>query len=89
MRHRQTSSAYLQPLKEVHMPLKPSDTTTIANLINELATELDLQYEDHELAGIGSSIDALRAAAEILGRMGGEVPETYQHILSRYQDAVS
>lgn len=71
------------------MPLNSSDIITIANLINELATELDLQYEDHELAGIGPSIDVLRAAAEILGRMGGEVPGAYRHILSRYQEAVS
>jgi hypothetical protein len=63
------------------------DVIAIAiELIDELSTELDLYYENAELAEMGSVIDKLRKLQTLTGRE----PETegvLAHILGRFEDA--
>ena len=69
------------------MTLNESDIQTIASVMNELATEIDLHYEDNELASAVGAFEALRAGSEILSRGRIKLPDACHHILQRFQKA--
>ncbi|RWB13515.1 MAG: hypothetical protein EOQ39_18505 [Mesorhizobium sp.] len=56
----------------------------INNLLRELASELDLHYEDTDFFALTPTIDRMKAAAELVVKSGFETPDSYNHILRRY-----
>lgn len=56
----------------------------INNLLRELASELDLHYEDGDFFALTPTIDRMKAAAELVANSGYSVPDSYKHILRRY-----
>ncbi len=71
------------------MTLNQSDTAIIVTLCQELASELDLHYEDHELFATKPTIMVLQEAAKLLEAKGVAVPDAHQHIYRRYVAATS
>ena len=69
------------------MTLDPKVATCMADLIRELASELDLHYEDSELHATRGTIATLTNAAELLLQSNVNVPDVYNHILRRYRQA--
>lgn len=69
------------------MNFDSKDTTTIVDLITELSTEIDLQYDDDDLPAVEASIAVLRAASNLLVRLGGEIPEACIHVIRRFEAA--
>ncbi|MDW9481363.1 hypothetical protein GOB57_22205 [Sinorhizobium meliloti] len=55
-------------------------------LIDELATEIDLHYEDHELKDAGPAVASIE---KLQGLLVSPPSETYVHILERYRKATS
>jgi hypothetical protein len=56
-----------------------------AELIEELASEIDLHYDDNELKEAGGGIARLEKLQSLVGEPG----ETYLHIVKRYRAATS
>lgn len=65
----------------------PARIAIIAELMTELATELDLHYEDHEMLVLQPSIEVLNRGAQALRAADVELPEEVAHILGRYKRA--
>ncbi len=62
---------------------------TLASITHELATEIDLNHEDRDLATMGadSAVIALRQAATMLRHCGGPVSDAVVHVEARLQRA--
>lgn len=58
--------------------------TELNELLKEVASELDLHYEDEDFFALGPTIDAMKRIAERLEAQGYRPHETYLHILRRY-----
>lgn len=58
----------------------------VAALMKELATELDLHYEDEDSKGIAPTLDRLRHGVAFLTQAGIKVPDAVQHTLLRFSD---
>ncbi|WP_062600975.1 hypothetical protein [Rhizobium sp. Leaf383] len=58
--------------------------TAIIDVVNELASELDLHYEDDDLVACAPTIEKMERLVAMLRQAGYECPETYQHIVERY-----
>lgn len=57
---------------------------SIAALMTDLATEMDLHYEDDDLHAISGTIEILQSAAAILQESGVAVPDCHNHLVNRY-----
>lgn len=57
----------------------------ISNLLTELASELDLHYEDADFFALEPTISRMVPAIELLQRLGAPVPEAVSHVMRRYQ----
>ncbi|MDQ6433639.1 hypothetical protein RB623_06195 [Mesorhizobium sp. LHD-90] len=66
------------------MTLEPKASQCITALCRELASELDLHHEDHELPAAQATIQVLQQAAQLLQENGIQVPEVQLHIVNRY-----
>jgi hypothetical protein len=63
----------------------PEETAHIIQaLLTELASELDLHYEDEDFVALASTIDHMRAAAALLERHGVAVPAGCLHVIQRH-----
>ncbi|CCV12987.1 hypothetical protein [Mesorhizobium sp. STM 4661] len=56
----------------------------INNLLRELASELDLHYEEGDFFALTPTLDRMKAAATLVEKNGFELPDSYRHILRRY-----
>ena len=68
------------------MTHKPDMVMLVAALAKELSTELDLHYEDQDLAATEDTIKILAQAADALRAHGVDVPEACLHVLTRFQE---
>jgi hypothetical protein len=59
----------------------------LADLLRELSTELDLHYDGGGLIECQETIGVMKSAAAELAAIGGDVPDVFRHILSRYEAA--
>lgn len=58
--------------------------TALSDLLTELASELDLHYEDEDFFALSPTIERMKAAATLIVAAGGTLPESYNHILARF-----
>lgn len=54
-------------------------------MLKELASELDLHYEDEDFFALSPSITVMQRAAGYLNKSGRKLPSVYEHVLRRYQ----
>lgn len=66
------------------MAIDQSAANAMADLLRELASELDLHYEDADLLAIEPTIERMKRAAKLIADSGYPVPESYQHIVGRF-----
>lgn len=63
----------------------PDEITDLAiDLAEELATEIDLHYEDHELVAAADALTAMNRLLAITGRAPGD---PCLHIMARFRNA--
>ncbi|CAH2404979.1 hypothetical protein [Mesorhizobium ventifaucium] len=65
------------------------DLDSLVALINDFASELDLQYEDSDLHALEPSITNLGNVARVLEQNEYPLPDAYVHILERYRQATA
>lgn len=56
----------------------------LTSLIRELASELDLHYEDEDFFALSPSIEVMKRAVLLLEQNGYEPPAVYEHVLRRF-----
>lgn len=54
------------------------------DVLLELASELDLHYEDGDFFALSPSITRMRRLGDMLEGAGYELPDAYRHVLKRY-----
>lgn len=59
----------------------------VGQLMVELATELDLHYEEPDLFALTPTIEVLKRGAKFLADSGHSIPAEVEHILGRYHRA--
>lgn len=64
--------------------MKTDHMDAIHDLVRELASELDLHYEDNEFFALKESIKALQHGVAVLAQAGHEPPQVYHHVISRF-----
>lgn len=69
------------------MTEKPCHPDILAEIMVELATELDLHYEDVDMPSLRPSIERLRKGADVLKMSDYQLPEEVAHILERFRRA--
>ena len=57
---------------------------SIQEILCELATELDLHYENEDFHALSRSIEKMKRAMLILESEGMRVPEEAHHVVNRY-----
>lgn len=61
-----------------------ADKETINNLLLELATELDLHYDDEDMFALSPSFKVIRDGVKLLEKLGYPVSEDVLRILARF-----
>jgi hypothetical protein len=56
-------------------------------LLIDLATELDLHYDDEDFFALTHSVERMKLAVDELHKLGGETPEAVAHVFARYHKA--
>jgi len=56
----------------------------ICDLLKELASELDLHYEDEDFFALAPTIERMKTAAKIVEDSGYPLPDVYVHVLKRF-----
>lgn len=56
----------------------------ICNLLRELASELDLHYEDGDFFALTPTVERMKTAADLVEKNGFTLPDSYRHIIRRY-----
>ena len=56
----------------------------LTNLLKELASELDLHYEDDDFFALAPTIDTMKQVAVLLEENGFRPPTVYEHVLRRF-----
>lgn len=69
--------------------IQPEVAAAIIDLVVELATELDLHYEDDELVAAAPSIEKMDHMVAMLIAAGYAPPPAYTHIVDRYHRALN
>jgi hypothetical protein len=69
--------------------ITPDLAVAITDVINELASELDLHYEDDDLVACAPTIEKMERLCSMLQSAGYESPITYNHIVDRYHKALN
>ena len=69
--------------------ISPDLATAIAEVVDELASELDLHYEDSDLVACAPTIEKMERLVAMLRASGYPCPETYQHIVDRYHQSLN
>lgn len=57
-------------------------------VISELASELDLHYEDDEIVVCGPTIMKMERLATMMMTIGHKLPDEYFHIIRRYNGSI-
>jgi hypothetical protein len=68
--------------------LNPELADAITDVINELASELDLHYEDADLVACAPTMEKMDRLVGMLQAAGYPVPQVYQHIIDRYHKSL-
>lgn len=58
--------------------------TALEKLLAELATELDLHYEDGDFFALTPSIEVMKDANAVLVELGGRAAPAVDHVFARY-----
>lgn len=69
--------------------MSPDLAEAITEVINELASELDLHYEDADLVACAPTIEKMERLVGLLRAAGYDCPETYNHIVDRYHKSLN
>lgn len=68
--------------------MKPHDiAAVVAALVRELATEIDMHYDDEEFFALRPTIDALEAGCRALKHLKFPEPDVMNHVRQRFQRA--
>lgn len=59
--------------------------TLITKLAKDLASELDLHYEDSDMFALTPSVTILKEASKTLTAQGAKTPDVVKSVISRYQ----
>lgn len=69
--------------------MKPMMSDDVAaafvEVLDELASEIDLNFDKGELAAAGPTVKKIEDAAKLVEACGYKVTETVTHILNRYK----
>jgi hypothetical protein len=69
--------------------ISPDLAKAIEEVINELASELDLHYEDADLVACAPTIEKMERLVAMLRTAGYPCPEVYNHIVQRYHESLN
>lgn len=69
--------------------IKPELAAAIIDVIDELAAEVDLYYEDSDIVAAGPAIAKMRTLVEMLIAAGYGAPEAFTHVQDRFQRSVN
>jgi hypothetical protein len=69
--------------------IQPEVAEAIIDLIDEMSTEIDLFYEDDQLAGASPAFMKMDRMVTMLQSSGYQPPDTYLHIVTRYKKSVN
>lgn len=64
--------------------ISPATADLLNNLLKELASELDLHYEDEDFFALAPTIEVMKQASFLLDQNGFQPPTTYEHVLRRF-----
>lgn len=64
--------------------IQPEVADAILDLIEEMSTEIDLYYEDENLAAAAPAFAKMERLVGMLHSVGIEPGEAYKHIVARY-----
>lgn len=67
------------------MELSEEIASAIFELLSELASEMDLHYEDEDFFALKPTMDKMISAASLLEGAGIDLPDAYTHVLGRYR----
>lgn len=59
----------------------------IQQLLAEIASELDLHYEQEDFWALGPTIDRLKPAIDYLKAHHADIPEGVTHVIERYRQS--
>ena len=65
--------------------MKSEQSEIIYDLIKELASELDLHYEDEDFFALKDTISVMQAGVALLSEAGREPPQVYNHVLAKFR----
>lgn len=71
------------------MTIDKNAATLLNSLLRELSSELDLHYADGDFAAISPALDVMREAADAIRNAGFSIPDGYEHIVRRSNQALS
>jgi len=69
--------------------IQPEVAEAIIELIEELASEIDLYYEDDQLAAATPAFTKMEKMVKMLESVGYPPPETYTSVMARYRKFVN
>ncbi len=69
--------------------ISPALAAAITEVVNELSSELDLHYEDHDLVACAPTIEKMEALVCMLLAAGYPSPKTYNEVVDRYHKALN
>lgn len=69
--------------------ISPDLAEAIADVVTELASELDLHYEDSDLVSCAPTIEKMEHLVALLRTAGYPSPEAYDHIVDRYNKSIN
>ncbi|MER9868758.1 hypothetical protein NKJ35_16450 [Mesorhizobium sp. M0136] len=67
------------------MKIDPTTANALNDLLRELASEIDLHYDDAVFHAIGPTIDVMKRAAKLVTDAGYTAPDSYHHIVQRFE----
>ncbi|UDL87270.1 hypothetical protein LGH82_18930 [Mesorhizobium sp. PAMC28654] len=71
------------------MTIDPTTASALNELLRELASELDLHYDDNAFRAIEPTIEAMKRAAKLVTEAGYTAPDSYRHIVRRFERNVN
>jgi hypothetical protein len=60
---------------------------SIRSLLIEIATELDLHYDDEDFRALHPTFERIAPSIRLLHESGTSIPEEVEHILKRYRQS--
>jgi tRNA G26 N,N-dimethylase Trm1 len=69
--------------------IQPEVAAAILDVIDELSSEIDLYYEDDNLAAATPAFTKMEKLVKMLESAGYTAPDSYHHIIGRYRKFVN